>query len=450
MAHRLAALAALAASASAAREWTFRGVHHTAELTQNSPTICEHNAKQFAGQLSIDSGKKQYFYWAFAARNASASGSAPTLLWMTGGPGCSSSTALFGENGPCSVNVNGDGTVNNPYSWNTFANIIFIDQPAGVGFSTGQMDDHDEAGVAEDMYQFLQAFFKEHGDWNTEFFAYGESYGGHYVPATAHRVFVGNQKGEGIKINLVGVSVGNGLTDPEVQYKYYGQMAYNWSITKQGHPTITLEQYSQMQAAIPGCISQIHKCNNGGSVSDCGDAQNTCNTAMLEPYQNTGLNPYDFRIKCAVPPLCYNFSNVDAYLNRADVQKQLGVSGKWQSCNFQVNQQFAGDWMKNYQTMIPDMLAAGIRVLIYAGDVDFICNWIGNKQWTLAMDWPGHEAFNAAQDTKWNVAGKPAGMIRTAQGFSFLQVFDAGHMVPKDQPAISLAMVDHFVHNKPF
>ena len=53
-----------------------------------------------------------------------------------------------------------------------------------------------------------------------------------------------------------------------------------------------------------------------------------------------------------------------------------------------VNLGFQHDWMKNYQTKIPDMLAAGIQVLIYAGDVDFICNWLGNKHWALALEWP--------------------------------------------------------------
>jgi carboxypeptidase C (cathepsin A) len=67
------------------------------------------------------------------------------------------------------------------------------------------------------------------------------------------------------------------------------------------------------------------------------------------------------------------------YFLRADIQAQLGVNKKWESCNMDVNQRFTGDWMKNYQDELPDMLASGIRVLIYAGDVDFICNWIGNK-----------------------------------------------------------------------
>ena len=73
------------------------------------------------------------FYWMFESRHEPSTD--PVLLWMTGGPGCSSEVALFGENGPCSVNANGTGTIRNPYSWNSRANVIYIDQPAGTGFS---------------------------------------------------------------------------------------------------------------------------------------------------------------------------------------------------------------------------------------------------------------------------------------------------------------------------
>ena len=60
---------------------------------------------------------------------------APVTLWMTGGPGCSSEVALFGENGPCTVNEGGNATIRNPYSWNGKSNLLYIDQPTGTGFS---------------------------------------------------------------------------------------------------------------------------------------------------------------------------------------------------------------------------------------------------------------------------------------------------------------------------
>ena len=411
-----------------------------------NPTICDPTVKQYAGKYSIDNDKKQYFYWAYEARNKSAN--TPTILWMTGGPGCSSELAMLFENGPCHVNAAGDDTTVNHNSWNSFANLVYIDQPAGVGFSTGSMDDKNEADVANDMYSFLQALFADHPEWNTEFFIFGESYGGHYAPATAHRVWKGAQSGEGIKINLAGLGVGNGLTDPEVQYQYYPQMGYNWSIEVQGKPVFSKSTYEKMVEHAPACTKAITKCNEGGSDFECKYAQTLCNEYMVAPYSATGLNPYDIRSPCTVPPLCYNFTNIDTFLNSEKLQKQIGVNEKWASCNYQVNADFAADWMKNYQQMVPDLLENGVRVLIYAGDVDYICNWIGNKAWTMDLPWSGSSQFKNAGDNAWTVEGSTAGQFRNYDGFTFLQVHNAGHMVPADQPVAALSMIDTFINNK--
>lgn len=86
-------------------------------------------------------GKSLFFYF-FESRSKPSSD--PVLLWLTGGPGCSSSLGLFMELGPCFIPENGgkiasgppiNGTVWNPYSWNSQASIFFLDQPVEVGFS---------------------------------------------------------------------------------------------------------------------------------------------------------------------------------------------------------------------------------------------------------------------------------------------------------------------------
>jgi len=173
--------------------------------------------------------------------------------------------------------------------------------------------------------------------------------------------------------------------------------------------------------------------------------------ALLEPYVASGMNPYDMRIKCEVPPLCYDFSNVGKFLHKPDVIKTLGTQGHlWTSCNREVAVMFelGGDWMKNYQMMIPDQLASGIRVLLYAGDQDYICNWLGNQAWTLALPWPHQKDFNNVPLVNFTVDDVPGGLLRTSNGLSFLQVYAAGHMVPMDQPKVALAMMEAFISGK--
>ena len=94
-----------------------------------------------------------------------------------------------------------------------------------------------------------------------------------------------------------------------------------------------------------------------------------------------------------------------------------------------------GNWMKNLEVHIPETLAAGVRVMVYAGDLDFICNWEGNHQWTEQMQWAGQDAFNAAAFENFpKVAGQAAGQRKASGGLSFVRIYKAGHMVPMDQP----------------
>lgn len=446
----LAASAVLAAAAGAAphqnnltaAEWE-RGV-----LRSNAvpASLCGGQASE-AGYFLIDPAtKKNYFYWFHTSKSNPAKD--PVVFWHTGGPGCSSTLALLTENGPCTVDKSGTHTNENPYGWNAQANVVWVDQPAGAGFSFSDAKgmDHNETEVARDMYRFVQAFFAAHPALlSNEFYISGESYGGHYVPAIGNAVFQGNnnlQPGD-VAVNLKGLLIGNGLTDPLIQYQYYPELAYNYSIQKVGHPSVSLADYEGMVAAWPQCQSLIAQCQT--DTSTCPTAQSFCNDAMFGPYEANGLNPYDIRLQCAVQPLCYDESPSTNFLNDPATQAALGVSVTWAPCNFVVNGDFSNDWMKRFNALIPPMMAAGIRFIQYSGDVDFICNWLGNQAWTLQLDWPGNAGFNAAPVTTWNVSGVPAGEYRHYDTMTFLRVYNAGHMVPSDQPAAALALFNAFI-----
>jgi len=94
------------------------------------------------------------------------------------------------------------------------------------------------------------------------------------------------------------------------------------------------------------------------------------------------------------------------------------------------------------------ILNNGLDVLVYSGDKDFICNWYGGRAWTNAVEWDHKKEFNDAQFEKWAVNGKPAGEVKRVKNFKFLRVYDAGHMVPMNQPDVALAMLNTFMTGK--
>ncbi|KAI3751531.1 hypothetical protein L2E82_22619 [Cichorium intybus] len=396
-----------------------------------------HHAGYYQIEHSIDA---QMFYFYFESRNSKHD---PVVIWLTGGPGCSSELALFYENGPFKI---GDNLTLgwNDYGWDQASNLIYVDQPTGTGFSySSDKKDirHDEQGVSDDLYDFLQAFFTEHPELvDNDFYITGESYAGHYIPAVAARVHQGNKNKEGIHINLKGFAIGNGLTDPAIQYKAYTDYALDMGI-------ITESQSKRINLIVPVCEAAIKLCGTDGTVS-CMAAYLVCNTIFSSITSIAGkINYYDIRKEC-IGSLCYDFSAMETLLNKKPVREALGVGNiEFVSCSTSVYQALLMDWMRNLETGIPALLEDGIKLLVYAGEYDLICNWLGNSRWVHAMEWSGTKEFGASPELPFEVSGSEAGLLKTYGPLSFLKVHDAGHMVPMDQPEAALEMLKRWTED---
>ena len=147
------------------------------------------NFKQYSGYLDITEGK-HYFYWFVESQKDPEN--APVVLWLNGGPGCSSLFGNLGENGPFRVNADGKTLVLNPHSWNTVANVIYLESPVSVGFS--YKDDkkyhNTDKSTAEDNHLALEAFFEKFPNLKKNpFYITGESYAGVYIPMLAQQIF---------------------------------------------------------------------------------------------------------------------------------------------------------------------------------------------------------------------------------------------------------------------
>lgn len=381
------------------------------------------------------------FYFFFESRGKKED---PVVIWLTGGPGCSSELAVFYENGPFTI-ANNMSLVWNKFGWDKISNIIFVDQPTGTGFSYSSDDRdtrHDETGVSNDLYDFLQVFFKKHPEFiKNDFFITGESYAGHYIPAFASRVHQGNKKNEGTHINLKGFAIGNGLTDPAIQYKAYTDYALEMNLIQKA-------DYERINKFIPPCEFAIKLCGTNGKAS-CMAAYMVCNTIFNSIMKLVGTkNYYDVRKECE-GKLCYDFSNLEKFFGDKAVRQEIGVGDiEFVSCSTSVYQAMLTDWMRNLEVGIPALLEDGINVLIYAGEYDLICNWLGNSRWVHSMEWSGQKDFAKTAESSFLVDDAQAGVLKSHGALSFLKVHNAGHMVPMDQPKAALEMLRRFTQGK--
>lgn len=184
---------------------------------------------------------------------------------------------LFQENGPCKFNVGSSNTtpVNNTHSFNNFANVIYIDQPIGVGFSYGNDTVDSTETAAPFVWKLIQAFYSSFPKYQSrDFGIFTESYGGHYGPEFAKYILDQNKANAGQKINLVALGVNNGWFDAQIQEQSYITYAYNNTykqlISESEYKSLTNTYNKQCKPALDSCISSEtdSACQNADSV--CG------------------------------------------------------------------------------------------------------------------------------------------------------------------------------------
>lgn len=395
------------------------------------------DTKQWSGYIDVLEEDKHFFFWMFESRNDPEND--PVILWLNGGPGCSSATGLFFELGP--AKVNSDLTLTkNPYAWNNNATVIFLDQPVNVGFSYSENRVGTSTLAAVDVYSFLSLFFTEFPEYTgKDFHIAGESYGGHYLPAIGYEII----QHEDRVFNFTSLLIGNGITDALNQADAQISMACGLG----GYPSILdAETCDELYGKLPRCLSLLDTCYKTETPLVCLGASLYCET-LSKPYYDTGRNPYDVRDVCY--DTCYNETQfIDLYLNQTHVKKALGAEPiEFESCSSSVFTDFTfrGDEGLPFTHQVTEILESGIPILIYAGDKDYICNWLGNQDWTNKLEWSLHDEFADALLVPWYIDGKEAGRTKSAGNFTFLRVYDAGHMVPFNKPKQSLVMLNQWL-----
>ncbi|KAI8327690.1 Alpha/Beta hydrolase protein [Chlamydoabsidia padenii] len=400
------------------------------------PTLCDPTVVQYSGYIQVDTNE-HYFFWFFESRNKPAED--PLLMWLNGGPGCSSMTGLFEEIGPCGINANATEAIYNEVgSWNKVANLLFLDQPDGAGFSYGDNNVDSTEKAKFRVYRFLQQFFKALPQYKKlQFHLFGESFAGHFVPAIGNYILKQNQNPtdpDHQHINLQSIGIGNGITDVMIQVQYSENMACYSSYGS----VLPEKDCHEMRNNTPTCVKMLQKCADTETVLDCDKATNWCSKNVENIYLRSGRNVYDIRAnRTDGAGTKYN-----RYLNLRPVRKLIGAKTPFHRCPPEIRRTFYrnGDYPKNYAPDVANLLNNGIPVLLYVGDADYRANWYGVHGWAQVFDFDASEQYRTQILNPWIIDGQEMGQIQAGGNLTFIRVYNAGHKVPYYQPRAALVM----------
>lgn len=478
------------------------------------------NTKHWAGLLPVNDKKDGYlFYWLFAPdpdrlEEAKTSGvvkddesNVPLVVWLNGGPACSSMDGLWIENGPFRLDP-GDERSNSGGNWNTMkifeqswhkapAYMLYIDQPVGTGLSfttSGNYPNNDER-VNQDFYYFLTEFMKLHATTlnvvipqknqppklQRPFFFSGESHAGHYIPSMMNYIRKQNKdvqnlkKNDGVVMPLTGAAIGNGWFDPIYQYSAH-EAAF-------GYGLIGKAQERSLAKEEETCRRDL--ANKDYTSSVCFSLLNKVTSNSLGKNNPSMVSQYDTRVwenRHNPREFPAGHKDVETYLGQAndrripnagikDVLKAIHAQPSWdagqryQECT---NPPYNALSHQDGLGVVPDIVellehntvdessnekdgnddGQPIRLLFFNGVHDLICNHAGNENALENLPWKHRLQYIQAQRYGWksNATDKLGGYSKEYNNLTFLKVLDAGHMVPMDVPEVALDMMATFLY----
>ncbi|CAA7408098.1 unnamed protein product [Spirodela intermedia] len=415
------------------------GDHYEDDRIKSLPGQPPVSFAQFSGYVTVhEKNGRALFYWLTEAAGDAAR--KPLVLWLNGGPGCSS--VAYGaseEIGPFRINRTGSSLFLNKYSWNREANLLFLESPAGVGFSyTNTSSDLKTSGderTARDALTFLTRWMQRFPQYkHRDFYISGESYAGHYVPQLAKKIVDYNKSLTKPFINLKGFLVGNAVTDNH--YDGIGTVAYWWT-----HAMISDKTYKTILAHCNfTAVKNTAKCDNAvdyamnhefGDIDQYSIYTPACNAAA----RNATSRPLRLR----------GTSHAEKYYNRREVQEALHANAtgsipyKWTACS----DVLIKNWGDSEFSMLPtyrQLMAAGLRVWVFSGDTDSVVPVTATRfslshlNITVKVPW-----------YPWYCGREVGGWTEIYEGLTFATVRGAGHEVPLFQPKRAFQLFKSFL-----
>ncbi|GMP82203.1 hypothetical protein CsSME_00036621 [Camellia sinensis var. sinensis] len=413
--------------------------------------------EQYSGYVTVDDKKQRALFYYFVEAEIDPP-SKPLVLWLNGGPGCSSlGVGAFSENGP--FRPSGKVLVRNGYSWNREANILYLETPIGVGFSYST-DSSSYVAVndkitARDNLVFLHRWFAKFPQYrNRSLFITGESYAGHYVPQLAELIIQFNKKDK--LFNLKGIALGNPVL--EFATDFNSRAEFFWS-----HGLISDSTYKLFTST----------CNYSRYVSEYyrGSVSPTCSRVMslIRIETSRYVDKYDVTLDVCISSVlsqskvltpqqvaetvdvCVEDETV-SYLNRRDVQNALharliGVK-RWLVCSNILDYELL-DLEIPTISIVGKLIKSGIPMLVYSGDQDSVIPLIGSR--TLVHGLAEEIGLKTTVPYRVWFAGMQVGGWTQVYDdvLSFATIRGASHEAPFSQPERSLVLFKAFLGGRP-
>ncbi|KAL5715036.1 Serine carboxypeptidase-like 42 [Ranunculus cassubicifolius] len=414
--------------------------------------------RQFAGYIDVDekAGRSLFYYYAEAEKDAA---KMPLTLWLNGGPGCSSiGGGAFTELGPFFPRGDGRGLIRNSKSWNKASNLLFVESPAGVGWSySNTTSDYNagDASSANDLHIFLMKWFEKFPELkSSELFLTGESYAGHYIPQLTDVLLNHNAHSTGFKFNIKGVGIGNPLIntprDTAATYEYY--WSHGMISDESGLKIMSECNFDDYTAESPhnestSCLQAISEANGliGDYINNYDVILDVCYPSIVE--QELRLKKSATKISLGVD-VCMSYER-RFYFNLPEVQHALHANRtnlpySWSMCSNVLNYTEA-DVNINILPIIKKIVKHKIPVWIFSGDQDSVVPLLGSR--TNVREMAKDLKFNVTVPySTWFYKGQVGGWaIEYGNLLTFATVRGASHMVPYAQPGRALQLFKSFV-----
>ncbi|KAL4914186.1 alpha/beta-hydrolase [Aspergillus aurantiobrunneus] len=412
--------------------------------------------KMHAGHIEVNKEHNGHlFFWHYQNRHIA--NRQRTVIWLNGGPGCSSMDGALMEVGPYRLKDN-ETLEYNEGSWDEFANLLFVDQPVGTGFSFANTNSylHELDEMASQFVKFLEKWFAVFPEYERDdiYFA-GESYAGQYIPYIAKAIQDRNKninRNKDARWNVRGLLIGNGWISPAEQYPAYLSYAYEEGLVQEGSKV-----GKELEVLLSVCKSKMETGHTRVSIMDCEEVLNKLLAKTLDS-DHQCLNMYDIRLRdgdscgMAWPP---DLADVKPYLQSREVVQALNINpdkrSGWDECDGGVSSSFRPQKSEPSVNLLPGLLESGIEVLLFSGDKDLICNHVGTEELISNMKWAGATGFETSPGVwaprhDWTFEDEPAGYYQHARNLTYVLFYNASHMVPFDLPRRSRDMVDRFMN----